>query len=101
MKQLPYMILPAESNRDKTDGKTIDIMGYTCLEQDCIVRNFNEDLFVDDVLVFENVGGYSIVSKPPFIQPNCQVLCLSENGEVKQIKREDTYEDIFKTFLFE
>ena len=78
-----------------------DIMGYTCLEQDCLYHDFKEPVSVSDILLFGNVGGYSIVSKPPFIQPDCQMLCYSQDGTIKVIKRAETFDDVFNTFITE
>lgn len=46
------------------------------------------------------MGGYSVVYKPPFIQPCCAMVAITEDGTVKEIKRKETFEDIFKTFVF-
>lgn len=97
MKVLPYQIIPAE-NRRSIKATNADIMGYTCLEQDRIYTDFPEELYVDDVLIIENVGGYSIVSKPPFIRPNCSVYAIT-NDKLLLIKRKETFEDVFHTFF--
>lgn len=81
-------------------GDMPDIMGFTCLEQDCIFKEFPEKVRVGDVIEFRNVGGYSIVYKPPFIQPCCAIVSIMEDGTAKMIKRKETFEDIFKTFEF-
>lgn len=52
-----------------------------------------------DIIVFGNVGGYSIVSKPPFIQPNCPVFALNRKNKMIEIKRSEKFDDIFDTFL--
>lgn len=49
--------------------KKTNIMGFTCLEQDCIYTDFPESVQEGDIIEFGNVGGYSIVSKPPFYSP--------------------------------
>jgi len=98
MKKLPYRILPEKQR--KSSNLPTDIMGFTCLEQDCIYRDFDKQLETGDTIVFGNVGGYSIVSKPPFIQPNCPVFCLDKNDEIIEIKRQETYDDVFRTFSF-
>lgn len=98
MKNLPYCIIPKEEQRPTY--RRVNIMGYTCLEQDCIYRNLPEDVSKGDLLVFGNLGGYSIVSKPPFIQPNCRMLSLTKKGELEEIKRAESFEDIFHTFIF-
>ncbi len=79
-------------------GKEPDIMGFTCLEQDCIYKKFPEQVRVGDVLEFRNIGGYSVVYKPPFIQPCCAMIATHENGEVEVVKRKETFDDIFATF---
>ena len=73
-------------------------MGFPCLEQDCIYTDFPESVQEGDIIEFGNVGGYSIVSKPPFIQPNCKILSITPEGDLVEIKRQETYEDIFQTF---
>lgn len=78
----------------------IDLMGYTCLEQDLMYGDYKGNLSKGDILMFENVGGYSIVSKPQFIKPNCSIISLEENGQIKEIMREETFEDIFSKFIF-
>ena len=78
----------------------IDITGFTCLEQDTLFKDFPEPVRVGDVIEFRNVGGYSVVYKPPFIQPCCAMVAIKEDGSVEEIKRKETFEDIFKTYKF-
>lgn len=70
------------------------LTGYTCLEHDVMYKGFNGKLAVGDYIVFKNCGGYSIVSKPPFIMPNYPVY--SDNGDI--VKKAETFEEIFKTY---
>ncbi len=81
-------------------GENPDIMGFTCLEQDYIFKAFPNRVKVGDVIEFRNIGGYSIVYKPPFIQPCCAMVAICEDGSVKMIKERESFEDIFKTFIF-
>ena len=78
-----------------------DIMGFTCLEQDYIFKEFPDKVRVGDVIEFRNIGGYSVVYKPPFIQPCCAMVAITKDGSVKLIKERETFEDIFKTYIFE
>ena len=78
----------------------IDLTGFTCLEQDTLFKDFPESVKVGDVIQFRNVGGYSVVYKPPFIQPNCAMIAVKEDGSVEEIKRRETFEDIFLTYKF-
>lgn len=77
-----------------------DIVGYTCLEQDVLWRGYTGTLGVGDLLLFGNVGGYSIVSKPQFIRPNCPMYALRADGGMQEIMRAETFEDIFDKFAF-
>ena len=86
-KEVPYRVVHSAGsvNANYSSGIT-DIMGYTCLEQDCLYHDFKELVSVSDILLFGNVGCYSIVSKPPFIKPDCQMLSYSQAGTIKVIK---------------
>jgi diaminopimelate decarboxylase len=78
----------------------LDITGYTCLEQDVLYKDFPQSVKVGDVIEFRNVGGYSVVYKPPFIQPNCAMVSVSNDGTVKEIKRRETFDDMLVTYKF-
>lgn len=98
MMKVPYAIYRQGVNRELK--APLDLTGYTCLEQDTIYKDFIENISVGDVIEFKNIGGYSIVYKPPFIQPNCAMISLNKHGEHHEIKRRETNEDIFATFKF-
>lgn len=98
MMKVPYThYAVGEGDSSKTP---IDITGFTCLEQDTLFKDFPEAVKVGDVIEFRNVGGYSVVYKPPFIQPCCAMVAIKEDGSVEEIKRKETYEDIFQTYKF-
>lgn len=78
--------------------KDIDISGYTCIESDYLYRGYNGKLDIGDYIIFDNVGSYSIVFKPPFIMPNVPIIDISEDNYMCLIKRIETTEDIFKTY---
>ncbi len=76
----------------------LDFGGYTCIESDYLYKHYDGTLAVGDLVVFDNVGSYSIVLKPPFILPNFPVLEL--NGDnVELIKRGESFDDLFHTFI--
>ncbi len=98
MMKVPYTHY---ANGEGESSKTpIDVTGFTCLEQDTLFKDFPESVKVGDVIEFRNVGGYSVVYKPPFIQPCCAMVAIKEDGSVEEIKRKETYEDIFQTYRF-
>lgn len=98
MMKVPYTLL--KKGAGKGTGIPCEIVGFTCLEQDTLYKDFPESLQTGDVLELRNVGGYSIVYKPPFIQPQCPVLCMTKENEIIEIKRKETFDDIFQTFKF-
>lgn len=93
----PIEIFRVGKNREKY--KNMDIVGYTCIENDVMFRNYEGDLAVGDFLAFSNCGSYSIVMKPPFIMPNFYVIDICE-GNIEVIKRGETFDDLFHTFTF-
>lgn len=79
----------------------IDFGGYTCVESDYLYRGFNGNLAVGDYVVFDNVGSYSVVLKPPFILPNFAIVDYNdETSSIDLIKHRESFEDLFKTFEF-
>ena len=98
MMKVPYTHFAiGEGEGSKTP---IDITGFTCLEQDTLFKDFPKEIKVGDVVEFRNVGGYSVVYKPPFIQPCCAMVAIKEDGTIEEIKRRESFEDIFQTYRF-
>ena len=92
LKKLPITVISSGCKKEMlTDA---EFVGYTCLEHDVMYRGFSGELAVGDYIVFGNVGGYSNVSKPPFIRPNCAMI--SSNGSI--IKRAETTKEILSTY---
>lgn len=98
MKNLPIQVFHVgEAPKEMNDATFV---GYTCLEQDVLYRNYYGKIAVDDYVLFGNVGGYSLVDKPPFIIPNCPMIVLSK-GNTRIIKRQEQMEDVFSTFIYD
>ena len=83
----------------QTEYDDLDFGGYTCIESDYLYRHFNGKLAKGDMVLFGNVGSYSIVLKPPFILPNFPIIDVSD-GNFELIKRGETFDDLFHTFAF-
>lgn len=81
------------------DYKSVDLVGYTCLEQDVILHDYQGKLAQGAVVEICNVGGYSIVDKPPFIHPDIPIY-MASGDRVTCIKREQTFDDIFAPYVF-
>lgn len=99
LKKLPVRRIPA--NQTPQFYSSLDIMGYTCLEQDLMYEGLEGDMAPGDYLIFENVGGYSIVSKPQFINPNGAMYAVRGNQKPFPIMRSETFEDVFSKFIFD
>ena len=97
LKNLPITIY--QNGSKSRECKDATFVGYTCLEHDHMYEGFNGELAVGDVVQFRNIGSYSNVFKPPFILPNCAMVCLKD-GQAKLIKNKETTEDIFSTYIF-
>lgn len=77
------------------------IVGYTCIEGDVLHNNFSASIKVGDVVLFDEIGSYSIVMKPPFILPNVAIVEFnSDFSQFKIIKRKETFKDIFSTYEY-
>ncbi len=91
----------SQNNNCYKKSNSIDISGYTCIESDYLYKGYNGSLNVGDYIVFDNVGSYSIVLKPPFILPNCAIIeynIITKSYDI--IKRNEDFNDVFRTFRF-
>ena len=97
--QLPITVHDCGSNADRT-VEYADFVGYTCLEHDVMYKSYSGKLAVGDVVEFRNVGSYSNVFKPPFIYPNCAMVAVTKDSEPQLMKRRETTDDVFATYVF-
>lgn len=98
MMKLPYTHFKFGSGQEV--NCPVDLTGYTCLEQDCLIKDFPNSVCVGDILQFRNIGGYSIVYKPPFINPCCPMIAVGNDDTISVIKRGETFDDVFATYKF-
>ncbi len=97
-KKNPPIEVVSMGNKQK-EYEDLDFGGFTCIESDYLYRNYSGKLAEGDMVVFGNVGSYSVVLKPPFILPNFPMIDISD-GKLEIIKRGETFEDLFHTFAF-
>lgn len=85
----------------QSDSGIVDIVGYTCMEHDFLYRGYKGSVTTDDYVVFDNVGAYALVLKPPFIRLSPAVIAydLTSSG-FELVKREETFADVFSSFAF-
>lgn len=101
-KRLPIEHYRASSGHSGTaiEGP-VDLVGYTCMEHDCLLPNYPERLAVGDFVVFSQVGAYTLVFKPPFIRPNPPILGWEANSSINGwvlLRREETLADLFISY---
>lgn len=102
-RNLPMTVWPAATEPALVGevGQPLDLVGYTCMENDCLYRGYKGKLGIGDYVVFDNVGSYTNVLRPPFINPAPPILSLNHVGAWEVIRRRETAEDIFTTYAFE
>ncbi len=98
-KKNPPIRVYSDQPERQTNAYNLDFGGYTCIENDYLYRDYNGPLAVGDLVVFDNVGSYSVVLKPPFILPNFPVIELNANRQFI-VKRKETFDDLFHTYEF-
>jgi len=87
--------------KNSIDLKNAKLCGYTCIESDIIHNNFNGNISVGDLIIFKEVGSYSVVMKPPFILPDVAIIQFNDERNVFEIIRDkQTFNDIFSNFKF-
>ena len=100
-KNLPIQFFPNPKADKRIDVTEAYFGGYTCIEGDYLYKGYSGTLALGDFIVFDNVGSYSVVMKPPFILPNVSIVePLDDCKDYKLIKRRETFSDIFSTYSF-
>jgi diaminopimelate decarboxylase len=101
-KNVPIECFPDPAAQERTAMTGAYFGGYTCIEGDYLYKEFSDSLAVGDFISFDDVGSYSVVMKPPFILPNVAIVePLCDGMGYKLIKRRETFDDIFQTYVFE
>lgn len=94
--------LTVEIHREKENvwmDVVCDVVGYTCLEFDVLYHALRAPLQVGNYIQFRNVGGYTLVLKPPFIKLSPAILNVEGEQEVV-VKAEERFEDAFRSYKF-
>ncbi len=83
--------------RNNKSVDRFDVCGYTCMEDDYLIKDFKADLRAGDYLLFENCGAYTINFKPPFIQTAPPIIGW-RNNKSEIIKRLEKVDDLLRTY---
>lgn len=88
----PYEVLSAANAVNSVE--TFDVVGSTCMEKDILLGGITAPLpAVGDFIRLNNVGAYTVVMTPPFINPAPAILAQESDGVVC-VRRRQTLEDI-------
>lgn len=97
-----YEIVKLKSSpRQRVKVKDAIVTGYTCIESDIILREFTGEICEGDLIVFKEIGSYSVVMKPPFILPACPIYRYDLSHGIDEIRSEESTSDIFKLYKLE
>ncbi len=100
-KNPPITVFNNNNTKDIKEYKHLDFGGFTCIEADFLYRGYNGNVAVGDYVMFDNVGSYSVVLKPPFILPNFAIVEYDQQtNHIEIVKRQETFEDVFQTYSF-
>jgi diaminopimelate decarboxylase len=94
----PHSIVSKEK-REKRG--TYSVCGATCMEKDYLLNDI-EDVVPErgDYIRIDSVGAYTIVLSPTFIH-TAPPIVVGQDGRYKQIRRRQTFEDMFGCYSFE
>lgn len=98
-RNLPMRVVPVISSGALKNG-VFNIVGSTCMESDCLHIGYQGGIKENDYVVFDNVGAYTNVLRPPFINPAPVILSCNSFGDVEIIRHGETIDDIFSTYIF-
>ncbi len=95
---IPVRVFDRKGSIKSGNDYTYQVVGYTCMETDYLIKNFKgPEIKIGDFFVFSNVGAYTIVLNPPFIQPHPPII-VRKNNKYKIIRRAETFGDFFSTY---
>ncbi|MGA2323104.1 MAG: diaminopimelate decarboxylase [Sedimentisphaerales bacterium] len=93
----PYQIIKKKVIAQRC---TFSVVGSTCMEKDYILTEITDVLpGVGDFIKIDNVGAYTIVLTPPFINP-APAIVVRKSDTFKLVRSKQTLNDMFKNYAF-
>jgi diaminopimelate decarboxylase len=93
----PYQIIRKTNDKERC---TFSVVGSTCMEKDYLLTEITDALpHTGDFIKIDNVGAYTIVLTPPFINPAFAIICKKDN-RVKCVRFRQTLNDMFGNYVF-
>jgi len=81
--ELPHRVVRAPGRAGRAGQQPTVVSGWTCVEDDILVRSLDEDVEVGDWLLVENCGAYTFTLAPRFIRGVPAVLVPGADGWVE------------------
>ena len=95
----PFEIIRKNGPNDDGIRKVYSVVGATCMEKDCLLHEIECGEFGrGDFFRIGNVGAYTLVLTPPFIQPAPAVLVKDAQGYAA-IRRRQEFGHFFDCYL--
>ena len=93
----PYQIIRKLSSKKR---RTFSVVGSTCMEKDYLLTEITDTLpDVGDFIKVDNVGAYTVVLTPPFINP-APAIVVGKGNAFRRIRSKQTLGDMFKNYTF-
>lgn len=83
------------SNSSGVYYDNLTFSGITCMEDDVFYEGYSGKANINDFVLFEDVGAYSFVLKPPFITLNVPIV---QYPEMIEIKRREYIDDVLDLY---
>ncbi len=96
---LPVRVIQS-GERPSRIRRSVDFVGYTCMENDVLYRGYQGPVDAGDIAVFSNVGAYTTVLNPSFIRGRPPIVAWSSEGGFEIVKRAEGIDDVFSTYVF-
>ncbi|NMD70853.1 diaminopimelate decarboxylase [Bacillus sp. DNRA2] len=76
------------------------IVGYTCMEKDYLAHELKCELpQINDYIIFDNVGAYTIVFNPPFIKERPSIVAAVDD-EFFSVRKQETLKQFFNEEIY-
>lgn len=98
-KNLPCKVVSQENNIEMSK-KNYMITGYTCMERDILRNEFNGYINKGDYIIFENIGAYTNVFKPPFIKTQSPIIAIDLDQSLQLAKKPENTQYIIETYSY-
>lgn len=94
----PFQVL--SDSGDTGPVQTFDVVGSTCMEKDILLTDVSAPLPAEGhYLKLDNIGAYTVVMTPPFINPAPAILARDGDGIIC-VRRSQTLDDVFGGYSF-